>query len=103
MYSMFAFGNTNILPTLSVNKFFVNLQLHECLGSAVRAMGPEKFLAIVPLNLDVEVASDANVWLFPILKQHVVGSSLIFFSEYILGIVKRLKQKSLGICYLLLN
>lgn len=61
-------------------------------------MGPEKFLTIVPLNLDVEVASDANVWLFPILKQHVVGASLIFFSEYILGIVKRLKQKALEVC-----
>ncbi|KAG6501722.1 RRP12-like protein [Zingiber officinale] len=83
------------MQNLSDEDFSFRKQLHECLGSAIRAMGPEKFLTIVPLNLDVEVASDANVWLFPILKQHVVGSSLIFFSEYILGIVKRLKQKSL--------
>ncbi|WOL06526.1 hypothetical protein Cni_G15260 [Canna indica] len=74
--------------------FSLRKQLHECLGSAVSAMGPEKFLSILPLNLDVEVASDANVWLFPILKQHVIRARLIFFSEHILGMVKHIKQKS---------
>lgn len=60
-------------------------------------MGPEKFLHILPLNLDVEDVSDANVWLLPILKQHVVGARLSFFLEHILVMVKHIKQKSLKV------
>lgn len=53
---------------------YVSLQLHECFGSALGAMGPEAFLGLLPLNLEANDPSEVNVWLFPILKQYVVGA-----------------------------
>lgn len=70
------------------------MQLHECLGSAVRAMGPEIFLGFLPLNLEAEDLSEVNVWVFPILKQYIIGARLNFFVESILGTVGQMKQKS---------
>ncbi|XP_054814971.1 uncharacterized protein LOC129315359 isoform X2 [Prosopis cineraria] len=45
-------------------------QLHECLGSALVAMGLETFLSLLPLNLEADDLSNANIWLFPILKHY---------------------------------
>lgn len=73
---------------------FVKLQLHECLGSALGAMGPETFLSLLPLNLEADDLSEVNVWLFPILKQYTVGAHLSFFTEAILGMIGVIKQKS---------
>ena len=70
------------------------MQLHECVGSALVAMGPETFLSLLPLNLEAEDLSNANIWLFPILKQYTVGARLSFFTEEILSMIGRLKQKS---------
>ncbi|XP_058214149.1 uncharacterized protein LOC131325744 [Rhododendron vialii] len=69
-------------------------QLHECIGSALGAMGPETFLSIVPLKLEDGDLSEANVWLFPILKQYTVGAHLDFFTESILAMVDILRMKS---------
>ena len=57
-------------------------------------MGPETFLGILPLNLEANDLSDVNVWLFPILKQHIVGARLSFFSETLLGLVGEMMQRS---------
>ncbi|KAL6974644.1 hypothetical protein U1Q18_028827, partial [Sarracenia purpurea var. burkii] len=69
-------------------------QLHECIGSALGAMGPETFLSILPLKLDAEDLSEANVWLFPILKQYTIGARLDFFTESIFAMVGIVRQKS---------
>ncbi|XP_057537036.1 uncharacterized protein LOC130814829 [Amaranthus tricolor] len=69
-------------------------QLHDCIGSALGAMGPEIFLRILPLKLEADNLSEINDWLFPILKQYVVGASLRFYVESFLGIIGNLKQKS---------
>ncbi|CAA7401204.1 unnamed protein product [Spirodela intermedia] len=69
-------------------------QLHACLGAAVGALGPELFLTILPLKVDVEDISEANVWLLPILKQYTVGAHLSFFKRQILFLIRRLQQKS---------
>ncbi|KAF9607969.1 hypothetical protein IFM89_003889 [Coptis chinensis] len=69
-------------------------ELHECFGSALGAMGPKRFLVLLPLNLEAKDPSKANVWLFPILKQYTVGASLSFFGKSILGKVGELRQKS---------
>ncbi|XP_071911266.1 uncharacterized protein [Coffea arabica] len=69
-------------------------QLHECVGSALRAMGPETFLSILPLKLDSEVLTEANLWLFPILKQYIVGARLSFFTESILPMIGAMSRKS---------
>ena len=70
------------------------MQLHECIGSALGAMGPETFLSILPLNLEAKDLSEANVWLFPILKQYTVGAHLGFFTESILAMIRIVRQKS---------
>ncbi|KZV18259.1 hypothetical protein F511_34072 [Dorcoceras hygrometricum] len=69
-------------------------QLHECVGSAICAMGPETFLSLVPFQLEVQELSEANLWLFPILKQYIVGANLKFFTESILPMIRAMKQKS---------
>ncbi|PON84609.1 Coatomer beta subunit [Trema orientale] len=68
-------------------------QLHECLGSALGAMGPQTFLGLLPFNLDAEDLSEVNVWLFPILKQYTIGAHLGFFME-ILDMIRQMKKKS---------
>lgn len=74
--------------------FFSLFQLHECLGSALGAMGPETFLNFLPLKLDSQDLSEANLWLFPILKQYIVGARLSFFTESVLSLAAVVKQKS---------
>ncbi|KAF5945743.1 hypothetical protein HYC85_015971 [Camellia sinensis] len=69
-------------------------ELHECIGSALGAMGPETFLSILPLKLEAEDLSEANVWLFPILKQYTIGARLGFFTKSILAMVGIVKKKS---------
>lgn len=69
-------------------------QLHECLGSALGAMGPQSFLDLVPFNLDTENLSEINIWLLPILKQYTVGAHLSYFTKTILGMIGEIKRKS---------
>ncbi|GJV45364.1 RRP12-like protein [Tanacetum coccineum] len=69
-------------------------QLHDCMGAALVALGPETFLKFLPLNVEAQDISDANVWLFPILKQNIVGARLSFFNESLLDMVRVLKLKS---------
>lgn len=70
------------------------MQLHECLGSALVAMGPETFLSLLPLNLEADDLSNVNVWLFPILKHYTVGAPLSYFMEEILSTIGNLKNRS---------
>lgn len=76
------------------NVYTIVWQLHACVGSALCAMGPETFLSLVPFQLEVQELSEANLWLFPILKQYTVGANLKFFSESILPMVTAMKRKS---------
>ncbi|EPS65690.1 hypothetical protein M569_09087 [Genlisea aurea] len=69
-------------------------QLHECIGVALAAMGPEHFLCLLPLNLDALDIDDANLWLFHILKQYTVCAHLSFFTKSILPMALRLKRRS---------
>lgn len=80
---------------------FYNVQLHECFGSALVAMGPEILLSLIPLNLEAEDSSDANVWLFPILKHYIVGAPLNYFTEEILTMIKRVREKAQKVLNLL--
>ncbi|KAG1334382.1 RRP12-like protein [Cocos nucifera] len=83
------------MQKLSDEDFPYRKQLHECVGSALGALGPHVFLRLLPLNLDADDISDANVWLLPLLKHYIVGAHLRYFTEKILEIVRRLQQKSL--------
>ncbi|CAJ2627945.1 unnamed protein product [Trifolium pratense] len=69
-------------------------QLHACLGSALVAMGPETLLSLIPLNLEAEDSSVSNIWLFPILKQYIIGAPLKYFTEEILPMIERVREKA---------
>ncbi|KAL2338811.1 hypothetical protein Fmac_013257 [Flemingia macrophylla] len=86
--------NMEDVQKLPDEEFPFRKQLHECFGSALVAMGPETLLSLIPLNLETEDLSDANVWLFPILKHYIVGAPLNYFTEEILTMIKRIREKA---------
>ncbi|KAI3848602.1 hypothetical protein MKX03_010312 [Papaver bracteatum] len=66
--------------------------LEECCGSAIIAMGPEKILTLLPVSFDEEELTSLNIWILPILKKYVFGSSLEYFMDHIIPLVEPLKQ-----------
>lgn len=76
----------------TISKCIVQCQMHECVGTAVRAMGPEALFSILPFNLDAKDLSNVNVWLLPILRQYIVGAHLSYFTNSILDWVEHVRQ-----------
>ncbi|GER25863.1 pentatricopeptide repeat-containing family protein [Striga asiatica] len=68
--------------------------LKECIGSAVAAMGPEKILALIPITVTSKDFSCSNIWLIPILKKNIFGSSLRFFMKHIVPLAKSFEKGS---------
>ncbi|KAJ6747491.1 ARM REPEAT SUPERFAMILY PROTEIN [Salix koriyanagi] len=66
--------------------------LRNCMGSAVVAIGPEKMLMLLPISINPENFTCSNIWLVPILKDHVVGASLGYYMEHIVPLAKSFKQ-----------
>lgn len=69
-------------------------QLHATLGSAVAAMGPHKFLARLPLEMDGPNLTESRVWLLPILKQRMVGARIQFYQETLVPLATRLRERA---------
>lgn len=86
--------NLEDMQKLPDEDFPFRKQLHTCLGSALVAMGPETFLSFIPLNLEAEDLSVSNIWLFPILKQYIVGAHLKYFTDEILPMIGRIREKA---------
>ncbi|XP_057858934.2 uncharacterized protein LOC131067795 isoform X2 [Cryptomeria japonica] len=84
-------SNLQKLSSISVQS---HEKLHRCVGSAVAAMGPDKFLLILPLNFEDEDLMEPNEWLLPVLKQHIVGTDLQFFMFHIFPLAKKLSELS---------
>ncbi|KAK3283791.1 hypothetical protein CYMTET_8532 [Cymbomonas tetramitiformis] len=77
-------------------------------GVILRVMGPEHVLAALPLNLEQAVSMEGaedegdgwfdvagcNVWLLPLLKQHLLGARLAYFASDILPLAKRMAENS---------
>ncbi|XP_022888276.1 RRP12-like protein [Olea europaea var. sylvestris] len=68
--------------------------LQDCIGSAIVAMGPEKFLGLLPISLGAKDLSCSNAWLIPILKKNIVGSSLGFFMSHIIPLAESFQKAS---------
>ncbi|KAG6427084.1 hypothetical protein SASPL_111324 [Salvia splendens] len=68
--------------------------LEDCIGSAVAAMGPEILLSLIPISLNGKDFSCSNIWLIPILKKNIVGSSLQFFIEHIIPLAESFEKGS---------
>ena len=76
-----------------------DLQLQECIGTAVTALGPEKMLTMLPISLGAENLTCPNIWLVPILNKYVVGASLRCFMEHIIPLEESFEWAShKGIC-----
>ncbi|XP_030526006.2 RRP12-like protein [Rhodamnia argentea] len=75
----------------------ITVHLQRCIGSAVIAMGPEKMLSVVPISLLPDDFSCSNVWLVPILRDYVVGSSIEYYMDYIVPLAKSFKRASSGV------
>ncbi|KAH7365818.1 hypothetical protein KP509_18G047800 [Ceratopteris richardii] len=69
-------------------------QLHKTVGTAIAAMGPERFLNLMPLNLDVADISNARLWLLPVMRQSIVGAQLSYFTGKIFPMIQRLQSQS---------
>lgn len=64
------------------------------LGNAVKAMGPEAVLDILPLNLaTLRLGQTGRAWLLPILRDHVVNTNLAHFSLEFLPLSEATFQK----------
>lgn len=71
-----------------------NEHLQKCIGSAVYAMGVERFLSVVPISLNELSYTYSNIWLVPILKCYVTGASLAYYLEHIMPLAKSFKKAS---------
>lgn len=70
------------------------LQVQQCIGAAVVAMGPAKLLTLLPITLYTESHSCTNAWLIPILRKHIVGASLEYYVDHIVPLAKSLMLAS---------
>ncbi|KAL5719973.1 hypothetical protein ACHQM5_012691 [Ranunculus cassubicifolius] len=66
--------------------------LQVCIGSAIRAIGPEKMLTLIPVCHDTEKNICSNIWLIPILNKYVIGASIKYFLENIVPLIESLQQ-----------
>ncbi|XP_047960538.1 RRP12-like protein isoform X1 [Salvia hispanica] len=83
----------DLMNTTSVSTSEVK-HLEDCIGSAVVAMGPEILLSLIPISLNTKDFSCSNIWLIPILKKNIVGSSLQFFIEHIIPLAESFEKGS---------
>lgn len=79
---------------MDLNKISISMQLQKCIGTAVIAMGPERLLDLVPVSLNARDFTCLNIWLVPILKNHVVGASLGYYIEHIMPLAKSFQLAS---------
>ncbi|KAA8517112.1 hypothetical protein F0562_017405 [Nyssa sinensis] len=80
------------LMILACRDKFDTKHLQECIGSAIIAVGPEKTLALLPISLNSEDLTYSNIWLIPILKKYVTGSSLGFLMEHIVPLAESFQR-----------
>ncbi|ORZ12697.1 NUC173 domain-domain-containing protein [Absidia repens] len=71
-------------------------QLDKTLGAAVATMGPDNFLAILPLNLETPTssASVGRAFLLPLLKTYTTNTTLTYFVDELIPLGDRLAEKA---------
>jgi ribosomal RNA-processing protein 12 len=66
----------------------------EVLGEAIRAMGPEAFLRILPLDMvRQKPGQQGRPWLLPLLRDHVSNTSLAHFKSEFVPLSEKMYQK----------
>ncbi|KAI8336675.1 NUC173 domain-containing protein [Chlamydoabsidia padenii] len=71
-------------------------QLDKTLGAAIATMGPDNFLAILPLNLDLPANSTSvgRAFLLPLLKTYTTNTTLTYFVDELIPLGDRLAEKA---------
>ena len=64
------------------------------IGAAIRVLGPETILNLIPLKVSDNAINLKRTWLLPLLKDCVLGGSLTFFMEILLPIVALCEKKA---------
>uniref|UniRef100_A0A8C3S995 Ribosomal RNA processing 12 homolog n=1 Tax=Chelydra serpentina TaxID=8475 RepID=A0A8C3S995_CHESE len=72
-------------------------ELDRAVGAAVASMGPEVLLQAVSLEIDgtEETLDFPRSWLLPVIRDHVQGTRLSFFTSYFLPLAATLKRAAL--------
>ena len=69
----------------------------EVLGKAVRAIGPEAFLVLLPLNLvKPQAGQPGRAWLLPILRDYVGNTTLAHFKSEFIPLSEAMFQRVLA-------
>jgi len=83
--------------------FAYNSHVEYAIGAAIRAMGPEIVLNILPLRIDDDTINLKRGWMIPLLKDCITGSSISFFKDTLLPIAmiceKKMKEPINGKTY----
>uniref|UniRef100_A0A8C8R7I7 Ribosomal RNA processing 12 homolog n=1 Tax=Pelusios castaneus TaxID=367368 RepID=A0A8C8R7I7_9SAUR len=71
-------------------------ELDQVVGAAVSSMGPELLLQAVALEIDgtEETLDFPRSWLLPVIRDHVQGTRLGFFTSYFLPLAATLKSRA---------
>ncbi|NXU48748.1 RRP12 protein, partial [Turnix velox] len=72
-------------------------EVDQAVGAAMSSMGPEVVLEAVPLEIDgkEETLDFPRSWLLPLLRDHVQGARLGFFTSYFLPLAATLKSRAM--------
>ncbi|GAB1867081.1 RRP12-like protein [Camponotus japonicus] len=74
--------------------FAYNSDVEYAVGAAIRAMGPQIVLNILPLRIDDDTINLKRGWLIPLLKDCVTGGTISFFKNVLLPIALICEEKS---------
>lgn len=88
---------TRTIGEIRENPSFQNKkEADDVLGQAVRAMGPEAVLSVLPLNILKPVKGQAGrAWLFPILRDYTSNTNLSHFKSEMVPLSEVMFQKVL--------
>ncbi|KAJ2413786.1 pre-rRNA processing protein [Coemansia sp. RSA 2530] len=77
------------------SEFELKNEADAVLGAAVRAIGPQAFLEVLPLNLGGEPRKDqvGRAWLLPLMKSHIRNAPLKFFVDTMLPLADSLSAQ----------
>lgn len=78
------------------NSFAHNTEADEVLGKAIRAMGPEAVLGVLPLNLaKPSKGQPGRAWLLPLLRDYTANTNLAHFRSELVPLSELMFQRVL--------
>ncbi|EFN82732.1 RRP12-like protein [Harpegnathos saltator] len=90
-------GLLNIMQSLGELRdsynFTHNSDVEYAIGAAIRMMGPDVVLKVLPLQVDSSTINLKRGWLIPLLKDCITCGSISFFTDVLLPIVQICEQK----------